>query len=182
MVCGVRAAAGWHLDGLNDSKKLSEKKRLLMRSKLESDISNGIIMAHIAERSADEIDKVGIAFALKDSYAECFKILDYYFDDNVQIIVDGNLKFDNINPDEHDIKCIVKADTTISTVMAASILAKTYRDEMMKKLHDLHPLYNWKKNVGYGSVEHIAAIKKYGLSPLHRRSYKVKSVDSSIYE
>ena len=50
--------------------------------------------------------------------------------------------------------------------MAASILAKTYRDEMMKKLHDLHPLYNWKKNVGYGSVEHIAAIKKYGLSPL----------------
>lgn len=171
VVCGVRAATGWSMDGLNDSKKLSEKKRLLMRSKLKEHIDNGIIMAHIAERSATEIDKVGIAVALKDAYAECFKILDYYFDDDVQIIVDGVLKFDNINPDDYDIKSVVKADTKIPTVMAASILAKTYRDEKMKELHLLHPQYNWIKNVGYGSATHLKAIAEMGPSPLHRYSY-----------
>lgn len=171
VVCGVRAATGWSIAGLNDSKKLSEKKRLLMTSKLKEHIYNGIIMAHIAERSCTEIDKVGIAVALKSAYAECFKILDYYFDDDATIIVDGNLKFDNSILDEHHIRCVVKADTKIPTVMAASILAKTYRDEKMKAHHLIYPQYNWIKNVGYGSADHLKAIINHGPSPLHRYSY-----------
>lgn len=180
VVCGVMAPSDWSLAGLNDSKKLSEKKRLLMRDKLNKLIEDEEIWFHIAERSSTLIDKVGIAVSLKDSYIECIIYLDKYKD--CEIITDGILKFDNLGVDDYNIKSVIKADTTIPTVMAASILAKTYRDEMMKKLHDSHPMYNWKKNVGYGSTEHIAAIKEYGLSPLHRRSYKVKSIDSSIYE
>lgn len=177
VVCGVRAAAGWSLEGLNDSKKLSAKKRQIMRDKLQEQAYNGIIMFHIAERSNVVIDTIGLGKALKEAYIECFDKLDYYFDDNCQIIVDGILKFENL--DYHQVKSIVKADTTIPTVMAASILAKTYRDEKMKILHNLHPHYNWKKNVGYGVKEHLNAIKEHGLSPLHRHSYNLKSINKS---
>lgn len=180
VVCGVMAPSDWSLEGLNDSKKLSEKKRLLMRDKLNKLIEDQKIWFHMAERTSFLIDKVGIATALKSAYIECIVDLDKY--KKCEIIVDGILKFDNLGVDDYNIKAIVKADTTIPTVMAASILAKTYRDEMMKSFHLLHPMYNWKKNVGYGSKEHIDAIKEYGLSPLHRRSYKVKTIDSSIYE
>lgn len=174
VVCGVKAPKDWTLDGLNDSKKLSAKKRLAMRNKLSELVEAGIIDFHIAERSNILIDQAGVATVLKDAYVEVFHTLGEH--KPISIIVDGILKFDNLGVDDYTITTEVKADTKIPTVMAASIIAKVYRDTLMEAMDALHPEYGWKKNVGYGSADHIAAIKKYGLSPLHRRSYKVKSI------
>jgi ribonuclease HII len=168
VVVGVRAPKGWSLDGLNDSKKLSEKKREAMRTKLNEAILKKEITWHLAERSNTEIDKVGVAIALKDAYVECFHKL--YQQDSL-IISDGILKFDNLGVDAYDKVSLIKADTKIPAVMAASILAKTYRDEKMKNLHNLHSMYGWDHNVGYGSKDHLVAIGKFGPSPLHRMSY-----------
>jgi ribonuclease HII len=168
VVAAVRAPKSWSLEGLNDSKKLSEKKRDAMRLKLNKLIEEKEITWHLAERSNVEIDKVGVAVALKSAYVECFHKL--YQDDSL-IISDGILKFDNLGVDAYDIISLIKADTLVPAVMAASILAKTYRDEKMKIFHELHPQYGWDSNVGYGSKDHLAAIAKHGPSPLHRFSY-----------
>lgn len=167
-VCGVRAPKGWSLDGLNDSKKLSEKKRNIMRVKLNKLIENDEISFHIALRTNDHIDKYGVAVSLKDAYIEVFKEL--HSQDSL-IISDGILKFDNLGVDDYDIMSLIKADTLVPTVMAASILAKTYRDDLMKTFHKVHPNYGWDHNVGYGSRDHLEAIAKYGPCALHRFSY-----------
>jgi ribonuclease HII len=169
VVCGVMAPKDWKLDGLNDSKKLSEKKRLLMRDKLNKLIEKEEIWFHLAERSNAFIDKTGVAFALKNAYIECMLELDEYKE--CLIITDGILKFDNLGVDDYDIVSLIKADQQIPTVMSASILAKTFRDEKMKELHKLHPNYGWDSNVGYGSRDHLEAIAKYGPCTLHRFSY-----------
>lgn len=169
VVCGVLAEKDWRIDGLADSKKLSEKKRLLMRDKLNKLIEKEEIWFHMAERSNTLIDKVGVAVALKDAYIECMINLDEYKE--YLIITDGILKFDNLGVDEYNIMSMVKADAQVPCVMAASILAKTYRDEKMKKLHEQYPQYAWDSNVGYGSKDHLEAISKYGPCPMHRFSY-----------
>lgn len=168
VVCGVRASKEWFLEGLNDSKKLSEKKRLIMGEKLSKLIESKDISFHLAERSNNQIDKFGVAVALKEAYVEVFRAL--YQDDSL-IISDGILKFDNLGVDGYDKMSLVKADTKIPAVMAASIIAKNYRDGKMKIFHELHPQYNWKSNVGYGSKDHLEAITTHGPCPLHRFSY-----------
>lgn len=168
VVVGVRAPRNWKLEGLNDSKKLSEKKRGVMREKLNKLIEDKEISWHLAERSNNHIDKYGVAVSLKDAYVEVF--LKLYQPDSL-IITDGILKFDNLGVDDYDKVSLIKADSQIPAVMAASILAKTYRDEKMKVLHSLHPHYGWDHNVGYGSKDHLEAIEKYGPCPLHRFSY-----------
>lgn len=168
VVCGVRAPKNWRLDGLNDSKKLSAKKREIMRDKLNILISNKAIFIHIAERSNTDIDQAGVAIALKESYVEIFHKL--YTPDSL-IIIDGNLKFDNLVVDVYDMISVIKADTNTPTVMAASILAKTYRDDLMHKHHVTYSNYGWDSNVGYGSGVHLKAIETKGPCPLHRYSY-----------
>ena len=156
VVVGVRAPKDWALAGLNDSKKLSPKRR------------EGVIAWHLAERSSQVIDQFGVASALKDAYVECFKAL---YQDDCLIISDGILKFDNLGVDAYDKVSVIKADTKFPAVMAASILAKTYRDGKMKLLHKQYPNYGWDHNVGYGAKDHLEAIAKYGPCPLHRMSY-----------
>jgi len=168
VVCGVRASKDWSLAGLNDSKKLSEKRRLVMGDKLSDLISKNEITFWLAERSNVQIDKTGVAFALKDAYVEVFHKL--YQEDSL-IISDGILKFDNLGVDVYDKVSIIKADTKIPAVMAASIIAKNYRDGKMKIFHPLHPQYGWDSNVGYGSKTHLDAIAKHGPCALHRFSY-----------
>lgn len=168
VVCGVRAEKNWWLDGLGDSKKLSEKKRHEVGAKLSDLISNNTIAFHIAERSSVYIDEVGVAVALKEAYVECFHKL--YTPESL-IISDGILKFDNLGVDAYDKVSLIKADGKIAAVMAASILAKNYRDKFMKMLHGAYPQYNWASNVGYGSKEHLAAIELHGPSAFHRFSY-----------
>jgi ribonuclease HII len=168
VVAGVRAPKDWALEGLNDSKKLSAKKREVMRGKLHKLIQDKVITWHLAERSNIIIDKHGVAVALKDAYVEVFHAL--YQPDSL-IISDGILKFDSLGVDDYDKMSVIKADTKFPTVMAASILAKTYRDEKMHKLHQDYPNYGWDSNVGYGSKDHLEAIVKHGPCSLHRFSY-----------
>lgn len=168
VVVGVRAPKDWAMAGLNDSKKLSAKKRETLRGQLGKLIENKAITWHLAERSNVVIDKVGVAVALKDAYVECFKAL---YEADSLIISDGILKFDNLGVDDYDKVSVIKADTKYPAVMAASILAKTYRDEKMKILHELHPMYGWDHNVGYGAKDHLDALEKHGPCPLHRFSY-----------
>jgi ribonuclease HII len=168
VVVGVRAPKDWSLTGLNDSKKLSAKKRETLRGELSKLIEDKTIAWHLAERSSFEIDKEGVAVALKSAYVECFKAL---YEKNCLIINDGILKFDNLGVDDYDKVSVIKADTKFPAVMAASILAKTYRDEKMHIFHELHPQYGWDSNVGYGSSDHLKAISEHGPCPLHRFSY-----------
>jgi ribonuclease HII len=168
VVCAVRAPKDWCIPGLNDSKKLSSKQRQVMSGQLETLIAKGEISWALAERSSIVIDKMGVAAALKDAYVEVFHQL--YQADSL-IISDGILKFDGLGVETYDKISIVKADTKIPQVMAASILGKYYRDSKMKILHPLHPMYGWDKNMGYGTADHLAALNQYGPSPLHRYSY-----------
>lgn len=168
VVVGVRAPKDWALAGLNDSKKLSAKKRDAMLLPLMKFVKSKEIAYHLAQRSNEYIDKVGVAVALKEAYVECFHVL--YSPDSL-IISDGILKFDGLGVDGYDKVSVIKADTKYQTVMAASIIAKTFRDREMHLLHNLYPNYGWDSNVGYGSKDHLEAIAKHGPCPLHRYSY-----------
>lgn len=168
VVCGVLAPKDWNLDGLNDSKKLSKKRREEMRGKLNKPIQDKVISFHLAERSNEIIDEKGVAWALKDAYLEVFAKL---HQTDCLIISDGILKFDTAATSTYDMVSLIKADAQIPAVMAASIIAKTYRDEKMRVYGLVHTEYGWKSNAGYGSKDHISAIFKYGPTPLHRMSY-----------
>jgi ribonuclease HII len=168
VVVGVRAPKDWNLAGLNDSKKLSAKKREALLPPLMQLVQNKVINYHLAERSNDYIDKVGVAVALKEAYVECFHAL---YQNDCLIISDGILKFDNLGVETYDKISIIKADTKFPAVMAASIIAKTWRDDKMHTLHHVYPAYGWDHNVGYGSKDHLQAIHAVGPCPLHRMSY-----------
>lgn len=171
VVCGVKAPKGWSLQGLNDSKKLSPKRREIMREKLLALADDNIIQYHIAERTNTQIDEFGLGVMLKDCYVEIFKEL--YSNDSL-IICDGNMSFDGLGIDYMAQVSIVKADGLCPSVMAASIIAKTHRDAQMREMHKLFPQYGWDANKGYLAKNHLEGIRKYGFTPLHRMSYKIK--------
>jgi ribonuclease HII len=168
VVCGVKAPKDWSMPGLNDSKKLSAKKREALLLPLMKLVQKKEILYHLVERSNEYIDKVGVAIALKESYVEIFK--QFYCPDSL-IISDGTLKFDNMGVDGYDMVSLIKADGLVPAVMAASIIAKTWRDDKMHALHYKYPNYGWDHNVGYGAKDHMDAIAKYGPCELHRFSY-----------
>jgi len=149
-------------DILNDSKKLSEKKRMLLRPLIEkSALTFGV--AHIYPA---EIDSINI---LNASILAMHKSLDKLETNPEFIIIDGN-RFKPFKDISHE--CIIKGDGKFMSIAAASVLAKTYRDDYMVKLHEEYPMYNWKQNKGYPTKEHRDAIRKHGLTKYHRKSFR----------
>ncbi len=149
-------------DILNDSKQLSEKNRTLLKPLIEEKaLSYGV--AHVYPK---EIDAINI---LNASILAMHKSLEQLEIDPEFIIVDGN-KFKPFKKINHE--CIIKGDGKFLSIAAASVLAKTYRDAYMAILHEEYPMYNWKQNKGYPTKEHREAIRKYGITKYHRKSFK----------
>ncbi|MDG3580972.1 ribonuclease HII [Galbibacter pacificus] len=148
---------------INDSKQLTEIKRNLLKPLIEAKASH-FGVAHIYP---EEIDKINI---LNASILGMHQALDMLNASIEQIIVDGNKfkPYKNV-----PFECIVKGDSKYLSIAAASILAKTYRDAYMEKIHEEYPMYNWKKNKGYPTMEHREAIKKYGITKYHRKSFRL---------
>ena len=148
---------------LTDSKLLSEKNRGLLEPLLKSkSICYGI--AHIQQNVIDDINILNASIlAMHQAIDSLSKTPNY-------IIVDGN-RFKPYKDIPHS--CIIKGDSKYLSIAAASVLAKTARDAYMLKLHEEYPMYNWKKNKGYPTKEHRAAIKKYGPTKYHRMSFKL---------
>lgn len=148
---------------LNDSKKLTEKKRYALREQIQHDAvawAVGIV-------TPDEIDKINI---LNASFLAMHRALDQLTTRPQAIIFDGN----RFKP-YHDLPytTIIKGDGRFQSIAAASILAKTYRDDYMAELAEQYPEYDWKSNKGYPTKKHRDAIREYGISPFHRRSYNL---------
>lgn len=148
---------------LNDSKQLS----LLRRNHLKPLIEKEAIAFSVTHVMMDEIDKINI---LQASITAMHRSIESLKATPQFIAVDGN-KFRPFNNIPH--LCVVKGDAKFLHIAAASVLAKTYRDAFMEKIHEEFPMYNWKKNKGYPTLEHREAIKEYGVTPYHRKSFKL---------
>jgi ribonuclease HII len=148
---------------LNDSKKLNEKDRDILRPIIETES----IAFAVASVSNTDIDKINI---LQATYKAMHLAIDKLNNTPNFLLIDGN-RFKAYPTIPH--QCIVKGDGKYASIAAASILAKTYRDEYINNLHQQYPEYDWINNKGYGTPKHIAAIKKHGLCKLHRKSYNI---------
>jgi len=151
------------LQELDDSKKLTEKKR----EKLFDIIKENSIY-HIVFTSAKEIDELGLSICLKNSIKEIMKNIDAQ-----QYLMDGNTAFGIAN-----LQYLIKADAQIKEVSAASILAKVSRDRYMCEISSFYPQYSFEKHKGYGTKAHIEAIVAHGYSDIHRRSFKIKQLEN----
>ncbi|WP_298782312.1 ribonuclease HII [uncultured Polaribacter sp.] len=148
---------------LNDSKQLSEKKRDQLRLIIEEKaVAFGVSFVW-----QDEVDKINV---LQASITGMHRAIDQLKITPEFIIVDGN-KFKNYNKIPYE--TIVKGDAKYLSIAAASVLAKTYRDEYMQKIHQEFPMYNWAKNKGYPTKEHRNAIRQFGATNYHRKSFKL---------
>jgi len=154
---------GFEHELLNDSKQLSEKKRQLLRPFIEENaLAFGVAFVH-----QEEVDKINV---LQASITGMHRSIDRLKTAPEFIIVDGN-KFRNYKEIPH--KTIVKGDAKFMSIAAASVLAKTYRDEYMEKIHKEFPMYNWKQNKGYPTKEHRNVIREYGITEYHRKTFKL---------
>ena len=149
---------------LDDSKRLSEKKRIELKYIIEND-SIDFAVCSITPAVIDKINILNSTFKAMHGALNNLKIIPNF------IIVDGN-KFKKFKKVNH--KCIVKGDRKYQNIAAASILAKTYRDLYMIEQHDRFPYFGWDKNKGYGTKYHINSIFKHGLTTLHRKSFTIK--------
>lgn len=148
---------------LNDSKQLSRERR----EQIREDILRDAVSWAVAEVSNHEIDRMNI---LNASFLAMHRALDELKVVPELILVDGN-RFKVYRSVQHE--CIVKGDGKYMSIAAASILAKTHRDDLMCALAGSHPVYCWDKNVGYPTSEHRDAIKKYGITSHHRKSFRL---------
>jgi ribonuclease HII len=148
---------------LNDSKQLTEAQRMLLRGIIEQES----LAWAVAEVTAVEIDRINI---LKASFLAMHRALDELRLRPENILVDGN-RFYKYGSIPH--LCVVKGDGKYASIAAASILAKTHRDEAMGRLHLEFPAYQWQQNKGYPTEFHREAIRQHGISPWHRRSFQL---------
>ncbi|HEX8577264.1 MAG TPA: ribonuclease HII [Flavobacterium sp.] len=148
---------------LNDSKLLSEKNRCFLKPIIEAQALS-FAVTHLDPLIIDEINILNASIrAMQESILKLTPAPLY-------IIVDGN-RFKPVNTIPHS--CIIKGDSKYLSIAAASVIAKTYRDEYMDKIHEEYPMYNWKQNKGYPTREHREAIRKYGVTKYHRMSFRL---------
>ena len=164
----VYAAAGilpadYNNPGLDDSKKLSAKKRYELREQIERDA----VAWAVGVVTPEEIDKIN---NLKASFLAMHRALDQLKVRPQAIIVDGN-RFTPYHDTPYT--TIIKGDGKYQAIAAASILAKTYRDDYMDKLAEQYPMYDWQSNKGYPTRKHRDGIRQFGISPFHRKSYNL---------
>ena len=155
-----------YLEDINDSKKLSEKKREELFEVIKQTCEY-----HIVFVDNKTIDKKGLSYAINYALKEIkntLKAEKYLFDGNSNFGVEG-------------IDTIIKGDSKIKQISAASILAKVSRDKFMIEIADNYPMYNFKKHKGYITKEHIEEIKKHGFSDIHRKSYKLKALEPTLF-
>ncbi len=155
---------------LNDSKQVAPKERELLKNVIES----SAIAWAVASVDNTEIDHINI---LQASYKAMHQAIDQLLPKPQLLLIDGN-RFIPYKKTPH--YCIIKGDTLYSSIAAASILAKTYRDAYMQQLHQEFPYYGWDKNKGYGTLQHRTAIEKYGLCKYHRKSYAIEPKQISL--
>ena len=159
---------------LNDSKQMTEKAREELRPIIEKEAVAWAVEAV----SPEEIDKLNILWASITGMQRAVLRLNPA---PQFLLVDGN-KFRPFGPyGFNDYKTVVHGDATFASIAAASVLAKTYRDDEMRRLAKLYPEYGWERNMGYPTPEHIEAIRRNGLTPLHRKSFHVKELEPSLF-
>lgn len=156
---------------LNDSKKLTEKKRLI----LDDVIKDEALFWAIAEVDNHEIDKINI---LKASFLAMHKAMDKLGQKPEFILVDGN-RFVPYNNIPHE--CVVKGDGKYLSIAAASVIAKNYRDKLMADLAEKHPCYGWERNAGYPTKQHRDGIAEYGITDYHRKSFQLLPKQLEIF-
>lgn len=157
--------AGFFHPLLNDSKQVSAENRKVLRVYIEA----YALAWSVAKVDEGEIDRINI---LKASFKAMHLALDQLKLRPKLLLIDGN-RFIRYRRIPH--RCIVKGDAIFASIAAASILAKTWRDEYMRGLHDEYPQYGWSNNKGYGTREHRDAIEKFGLCKYHRKSFDIMS-------
>ena len=161
----------FHHPLLNDSKKMTAKAREILRPIIEKEA----IAWAVEEVTAEEIDTLNILNASITGMQRAVRRLQMKPD---FLLIDGN-KFKPF--DGYKYQCVVKGDGKYASIAAASVLAKTYRDEHMRKLALEYPQYGWDRNMGYPTKEHILAIVEHGYTPEHRKSFHVKQLEPTLF-
>jgi ribonuclease HII len=155
---------------LNDSKQVTEENRYELRGFIQEKA----LAYAVAMVSHEEIDEINI---LKASFKAMHLAVEQLHQQPKLLLIDGN-RFIPYKGIPH--ACIIKGDSIYASIAAASILAKTYRDDHMKQLHESFPHYKWNSNKGYGTPDHRKAIMAHGLSPYHRRSFQCFSSEEQL--
>lgn len=156
---------------LNDSKKMTEKARETLRPIIEREA----IAWAVEEVSAEEIDTINILNASITGMQRAVRRLSVRPD---FLLIDGN----RFKPfDGYDYQCVVKGDAKFASIAAASVLAKTWRDEYMRALAKEYPQYGWDRNMGYPTKEHVEAIISHGYTPHHRKSFHLKQLEPTLF-
>ncbi|MCQ2183930.1 MAG: ribonuclease HII [Bacteroidales bacterium] len=164
----------FHHPLLNDSKQMSEKARYELRDYIQE---HALAWA-VEEVSAAEIDEINILNASIAGMQRAVSRLSLRPD---FLLIDGNKFKPFPGYPSGTYKCIVKGDATFAPIAAASVLAKTYRDDLMRHLALEYPQYGWDHNMGYPTTEHIEAIRKYGYTPYHRKSFHVEALEPTLF-
>ena len=165
VAAGVILKPGISHDGLRDSKKMPEHERIAMSLW----IKEHAVFWYISEKSPHDIERLNILGASIQAMLECAGQKEAQPD---HLLVDGNRFTACLIP----YTCVVKGDDRSASIAAASILAKTHRDQLMKELHHEYPHYHWNTNVGYPTKAHFEALQRYGITKHHRRSFALRTV------
>lgn len=161
----------FHHPLLNDSKQMSERSRDILRPIIEKEAVAWAVEAV----SAEEIDKLNILVASITGMHRAVRRLAVRPD---FLLIDGN----RFRPfDGFQYQTVVHGDATYASIAAASVLAKTWRDEFMRKIAAEYPQYGWERNMGYPTAEHIKAVKEFGYTPYHRMSFHPKELEPSLF-